>query len=216
MTKRKTGVAVIESKWAPDSNVSVRGLFDLVSEMATENPHGYHYEMANSEAAIKESIPRIARYRDCKYLCLAMHGNGDGLHLMNGERLSRTELRNVLIRIKTTRGSKLDGVYLSSCIFGTHQLADFIFQQSASVSWIAGYSEEVDWLDSSALDLLFFNHLVWSEASTEAEKIKEVAKRITEVAPGLARELGFGIYVRKQGTGGAKNLLAPIHLVEAA
>lgn len=214
--KKSTGIAVIESKWWRGSNVSVRSMFDLVADIATRNPHGYHYEMANSEAALKESIPRIAGYRDCRYLCLAMHGDSDGLQLINKERLSRTELRNLLTRVKAKPGSKLAGVYLSSCAFGTRDLADFVFQQDAGVSWIAGYSERVDFIESSALDLLFFNHLVWEDASTEGEKIKAVAKRITDIAPGLARELGFGIYVRKQGTGGAKNLLAPIHVAEAA
>lgn len=204
-----TGIAVIEGKWWPRSNVSVRALFDLVSEMATDNPHGYHYEMANSEAALKEAIPRIAGYRHCHYLCLAMHGDHDGLQLLNGERLSRTELRNLLVRIAAKKGSKFQGLYLSACTFGTQSLADHLFAQPSGIEWVAGYAEEVDWLDSTALDVLFFNQLVYAEASTERRKISDVSDHLLKIAPGLVQALGFGIYVRGRD-GAASNLLASV------
>jgi hypothetical protein len=202
-----TNVAVIESKWWNGTNVSVRGLFDLMADIACENPHAYHYEMANSEAALKEAIPRIAEDKDCRYLCLAMHGDIDGLHLFNNERLTRTELRNLFGRIYDKRGARLTGVHMASCLFGTHDFADWTFSRKHDVVWIAGYSTEVAWIESSALDLLFFNTLINGDPSeTEVQRIQRTAKRLSEIAPGLIKELGFGVYVRKQRTGGAKNL----------
>lgn len=207
-----TGIAVIESKWFPKSNVSVRGLFDLVADLATGSPHAYHYEMASSEAALKEAIPRIAKDRSCRYLCLAMHGSEKGLHLINEERVTRTELRNMLERIKSTPGAKLSGIHLASCLFGTHEIAAKLFDTKTDVAWIAGYSQEVDWIRSSALDLLFFNHFanLRHERLTEIQKIHAVVGMLRQTAAGLMTELGFGVYVRKQKTGGAKNLVEEI------
>ena len=105
MKSNSTGIAVLEGRWWPDTNVSARGLFDLIAELSCGNPHGYHYEMANSEAAFKESIPRIASYSKCRFLCIATHGDENGLYMMNNDKFSRTELRNILVNIKKTRGS---------------------------------------------------------------------------------------------------------------
>src|SRR5262249_35128848 len=133
------------------------------------------------------------------------------LSLANGDGFSRTELGNILCAIRTNRGQDIKGMHLSSCLFGTQDLADYIFRRPVCLLWMSGYSTAVDWLDSFALDLLFFNLLVTysrkrRRLNTEAKVIKEVAAQLHRRAGGLIRELGFGIYVRKQGTGGAKNL----------
>lgn len=208
MPSKHTGIAVIESKWWEKSNVSIRSLFELIADLYADNPHSYHYEMANSEAALKEAILRVSSYKECRYLCLAMHGNEKGLELLNGEHLSRTELRNALDRVQAKHGAKISGLHLASCMFGTPQIADHIFQNQTNLVWMAGYTEKIDWIESSALDLLFFNQLISKSGETEVKKVQRVAKRLLANATGLVRKLGFGIYVRKQKTGGSKNLLA--------
>lgn len=204
-----TGIAVIESKWFEDSNVSVRGLFELVADLATGTPHAYHYEMASSEVALKEAIPRVAKDNACRYLCLAMHGNERGLQLINDDQVTRTELKNLLVRIKGHRGAKLAGIHMASCIFGTQDIAEKLFSTPTELRWMAGYTKEVEWIESSALDLLFFNYLASPDdpSLTEIQKIHAVARKLSENVCGLVEKLGFGIYVRKQKTGGAKNLM---------
>jgi hypothetical protein len=207
---KHTGIAVLESRWWNNSNTSVRGLFELIADINNDNPHAYEYEMANCEVAVKEAIPRIAANKKCKYLCIATHGDKDGLRLHNDERISRTELRNILESINNTSGSRFHGVHMSSCIFGTQTLADFVFEKSVSPNWISGYSTKVNFLDSSAMDLLFFNELVGKAIAGESpnKAIMRTAKRLKVLAGGLVEQLGFGIYVRKQRVGGAKNLLS--------
>ena len=85
-------------------------------------------------------------------------------------------------------------------------MANFLFEKDVGIKWLAGYRERVDWIESSALDLLFFNALVSSGKNTSVQKIEDVAQRLMEAAPGLIKRLGFGIYVRKRGTGGAKDI----------
>lgn len=212
-----TGVAVLEGRWNNKSNISMRNLFELIADLSTGNPNCFHYEMAGCEAAAKEAIPRIASYRKCKYLCIATHGYADGLVWHNDERLSRAELRNLLRTIEQTPGSTLDGIYMSACDFGTESLANFIFQDQSVVWWIAGYSSEINWVKSSALDLLFFNELMSAHIEdqrrgtnrTPVQKIQDIASDLRILVPELIAELGFGIYVRRQRVGGAKNLLAP-------
>lgn len=205
---RQTGIAVIESRWWQDRNTSVRGLFDLVADIACGNPHRYHYEMAGSKAAMKEAIPRIASYHHCKYLCIASHGDAGGIALHNDEVFSRTELRNALRTMKSGPNDRIHGVHLASCIFGSQEMAGFIFEQRLPLTWISGYQETIGWIDSSALDLLFFNQLIYNQNNFMASlNIKKTARKLLKIAPGLIKELGFGIYVRNPSGRGVINLL---------
>lgn len=205
-----THIALLESRWRDDSNITMRNLFELIADIATNNPNSFHYEMANTVEAVKEAIPRIASYRKCRYLCIGTHGDDGGLQFGKDHKLTRTELRNILKSIEVTDGSRLDGIYLSSCAFGTQKLANFLFEPAIRPVWIAGYAEYVNWIESSALDLLFFNELMRYEGTTDSplQLIEKVAEKLLKTAPDLVRHLGFGIYRRKRGNGGgAQNIL---------
>lgn len=207
--KEHTRVALLESRWYRDSNISMRNLFELIAEISAGNPNSFHYEMASTPDAVVEAISRISGIRGIRYICLGMHGHAEGIDLPNGGVLTRTRLRNVLQGIENTNGSRLDGLYLASCSFGTKQLAHHVFNSDAAPAWIAGYAEAINWIEASAMDLLFFNELMKyaKKELTPVQTISAVSGRIMELAPDLARHLGFGIYVRRQGAGGAKNLL---------
>lgn len=194
-----TRIAVIESRCWKNSNASIRGLFDLIADINFDNPNQYHYEMAMSAGTIKETIPRIAADGGCKYLYIATHGDTGGLHLYNGEKLSREDLRRLFRSIHEKPGSRITGLHLGSCLFATDELAAFMYERPVGLRWIAGYTEEVSWIESSALDLLFFNELIKYDAGSDLQNIKDVAERLRTAAAGLIEELGFGIFVRERG-----------------
>lgn len=205
--QRHTGLAVVESKWWADKNTSVSGIFDLISDIFLANPHHYHYEMISGKRAAKEAIPRIAADPTCSILYVAAHGEPDGVCWHNGEKLSRIEFRHIFKTIRETRGAQLSGIHFACCTFMNKDTADYLFHENICPWWVAGYSNYVDWLDSTALDMLFFRSLMMQRKGTDLSRIKAVAADLLEKCPGLIRELGFGIYIRKPGTGGAKNLL---------
>lgn len=201
-------LSVVESKWFKRKNTSVKGLFDLIADLHCENPNEYHYEMAMSEEALKEAVPRLGSDNQVRWLYIATHGDADGLHLANGDVFSRTKLRNLFRQIKDTPGSKLHGLFLGSCLFGDEALADFLLGPDVDLAWVAGYGEEVDWIESSTLDFLFFNTLLKYRdvEKTERQLIEAVASELVDRVPGLILDLGFGIHVRKRG-GGIENLV---------
>ena len=73
---------------------------------------------------------------------------------------------------------------------------------------MAGYSEEIDWLEGSTLDLYFWTTYYKSnQAGGELKCIERVAARMAPVH-GLCVELGFDIFIRRKGSGGGlKSLL---------
>ena len=222
-----TKIGVIESRWhdatnGMKKNTTVKPLFDFLSDLHFGNHHAYDYEMVGTKEAFISALERVARSRATTIAYLAMHGSDNGLHLHGGDRISRTILKNTLLRITNENGSNLMGLYFGSCLFGSRALAEYLFKNDASVTWIAGYQESVDFVSSSGLDLLFFNTLMAvrnkSPTLTNLQKIQEVARRIRSQMQGLCNSplengdgnigLGFSIYVKRRGRNrGAKDLL---------
>lgn len=222
-----TKIAVLESRWHSPSNgiernTTVRPLFEFLSDIHFGTHHAFEYEMVGTQPALDEALARLSCSRRVTVAYLGMHGNERGLHLHGGGKVSRTHLRNTLRTISAVQGARLRGLYLGSCLFGTQQLANHLLSTNISLNWIAGYRESVDFVKSTALDLLFFN--TWLEVKrehssyTEIQRIHEVADRMRVEAPGLIRTplengnpncgLGFSLFVRRRGrAGGVRNLL---------
>ena len=197
MSGRHTGIAVLEGKWWRGWNSSVRSTFDMIAEMACDDAHAYHYEMANSLPALDEAVPRIAADRKCKYLCIATHGGEKALELFNGETVSTRHLRKLLEELPS--GSRFAGLYLAACSTANARMAASLLEGDTKLDWLAGYGREVDWLRSTILDMLFFNELICASDQGEPKPIRRVAERLRLLAPGLLKELGFSIFVIKRG-----------------
>ena len=213
-----TKIAVIESRWHNGSNgieknTTVKPLFDFLSDLHFGSHHAYDYEMVGTKDAFVSALKRAASTRATTVAYLAMHGSARGLYLHGGDRISRTILRNTLLEITNDAGSNLTGLYFGSCHFGSKTLAEYLFRYGSPVTWIAGYHENVEFVSSSSLDLLFFNTLLDVRAESpnlsKRRKIERVAYRLRQQIQGLCNSplengdpslgLGFSIYVRKFG-----------------
>ena len=154
-------LAVIESRWWTDRNSSVRGLFDLLADIRKDNPSAYHYEMFNNSASLKEIVLRTAGKR---YLYIAAHANDDyieGAESKPENRISRRQFRIILRNPSVLGRNRLRGLFVGSCLFVNEGNARFLLRNSnnnnAQIKWIAGYSKRIDFIDSSVVDLYFWN-----------------------------------------------------------
>lgn len=204
-------LAVIESRWWEGSNSSVRGLFDLLTDIHEDNPSAYHYEMFNNADSLREIMCRVAPRMSNIYI--ASHANEDILSGAEGEEenaISRTHLRNTL-KYLGGQGSSLDGLYFGSCGFMNRSNAIFLWEEDGvDVSWMAGYSgAEIDWIDLSVVDLYFWNTYYYGSRKRKIRKrIKYVAKTISEFMPGVcSEELRFNIFIPDRRDGGVRALL---------
>ncbi len=207
-------LAVVESRWWEEGNHSVRGIFELIAAVRhQENPHAYHYEMFNNAASLKEIVPRVAKKKNIRNLVIAAHGDEDGIYgaagdTRDGNRISRAVFRNILEDIP--RGS-LDGLYLGTCATANDDTVEFLMD-GGRVRWVAGYSEETDWLEGTCLDLFFWTtYYGTNRAGGPLKRIERVAERMGPVM-GLCEDWGFDIYVRRRGRGGGvRALLAEMY-----
>lgn len=207
-------LAVIESRWWPpgiaETNTSVRGLFDLLADIHEDDPSAYHYEMFNNRASLEEIVHRTAKRK--RNLYIAAHGDDSSICGAEGRwrnRISRTQFRNILRGI-TTKGGSRRGLFVGSCWFANKENAEFLLGQHNErirIRWIAGYSKEVNWIDSSIVDLYFWNAYFREDSDQKTRlAVRSVARKIDRFMPGAHKKLDFNIFVRRKG-GGVEPLL---------
>jgi hypothetical protein len=202
-------LAVLESKWYLNKNTSVRGWFDLLCDLHFHNPNLYYYEMFSDDGSLRKIAERVIRMGaslGIKYLYVAGHGSAKGLLCPDGEIISRTMLKNMLVELGS--GSRLQGLFLASCLFGEEDTGEFLLipprGPDPSIKWVAGYAASVEWVDSCALEFFFWNKffLCQNAPGPPLEKLEWVARQIVLSMDGLARDLQFHIFKRKKGAGG--------------
>lgn len=185
-------VAVIEGKWFAGSNTSVRGMFDLLSDIHFNSPHKYHYEMFNDARAFKEIFSRLAELNGIHNIYVAGHGNDDEIYGSNGEPITKTAITNIVKEASESRG-RLDSVYFGCCLFGNENVMKKISVAGDRIRWVAGYEKRVDFIESSSLDWLFWTRYLRNQG-TPLERIVKTADSLKKDAEGLIKKLGFRIY----------------------
>jgi hypothetical protein len=200
-----TRLAVLEGKWWPDSNVSVRYLFDCIAHLRHSTPDAYHYEMFCDGAALDNVVRRVACLPSVQLVYIAAHGGSDGIAGSDGEIIKRRKLQDIFGGF--ARGS-IEGIYFGTCFFADEDNARFLLCEEGRYSrmpakWVAGYDQKVDWLKSSVLDMFFWVEYLEAcdDGETPVNAVRRAADRITRCMRGLARELGFQAYIRKPGAG---------------
>jgi hypothetical protein len=95
------------------------------------------------------------------------------------------------------------GLHLGSCNLGQPAILEEL-ARNTSIEWVAAYDKEVPWLESTALDLLF-----WSWVYAGIPRPKRVRRLTPESAAhelyarfNYAREMGFRVVFRSSGPDG--------------
>lgn len=195
--KNKTTLAVIEGKWFRNQNISVRSLFDLISDLKFGSPHEYHYEMFNNAASLQEILGRLGSTDKVHNIYVAAHGSTDSITGSNEEDIGYIKVKNAIKQISESNG-RLNSIYFGSCLFGTHEnLSSFLFEGHGNkIRWVAGYTKEINFVKSSMLDMLFWDIYLNCEQGSPLSRIEFVTKTLKDQVGGLIDELGFKVLTR--------------------
>ncbi|WP_201727837.1 hypothetical protein [Acidocella sp. C78] len=196
-----SGLVVLEGRWENNRNISVKGLFDLLMEMQFENIHEYHFENFATNETLRSILGHVCGNNTRKnYIYIGAHGDDNGIH-GSVDRISRTQLNNIL---RNSIGGSIKGIFFGACLFGNENNAGFFFERDVgirrSVEWIAGYGESVDWIQSSAFDMIFWQHLLQARRmfpdAHEREIIGGVCDCLKDLMGGMMRSLDFQAFRR--------------------
>ena len=205
-----TGLAVVEARWWTVGNDTVRPLFETLAGIVENNPHSMRYDMFADEFSLTKIIEALASDGNYHSIYIGSHGNENAIGGLAGAEISRTKLRNMFRNHNSADGVK--GLYFGSCLIGTAKNAGFWLQEAPSthLQWVAGYTKSVDWIDSSAIDMIFWSKLLHERRANRSRKknkkselqmVKHASSEMKKLMPTVFNEMGFNVY--HLDTGGA-------------
>ena len=198
--KGHTGLAVIEARWFADGNDSVRPLFEVISAIVESNPHAFRYDMFTEEQSLAAIIEEVGNNPEYNAIYIAAHGSDDSIFGLGNRSVSRAKLRN-MIRVSNAAGS-ITGLYFGSCSVASAKNCEFFFQET-NLQWIAGYDRPVDWVDSSAIDMVFWSKYLSQRKLNKArrrgkrdeiEMVWTAADEMKALMPTVSDYVGFNLY----------------------
>lgn len=188
-------LAVLEGKWYPTQksrrNTSIRELFDFLCNIKFSDSQSYHYEMFNDEHAFHEIVERLKKQNGIHCIYVAAHGSEQGIQGSNGECIS---LQKIDEAISSPDRGRFHGIYFGSCLLGQNSSLEQLLLGDKKITWVAGYGKEIDFIKSSALDLIFWHHYFMIPKSTPLNRIKNTSAWLNKLVPGLINELDFRVY----------------------
>jgi hypothetical protein len=189
-------LAVLEGKWYPSQksrrNTSIRELFDFLCNIKFSDSQSYHYEMFNDEHAFHEIVQRLKKQNGIHCIYVAAHGSEQGIHGANGDCISLQKIDEAISSSDIDRG-RFHGIYFGSCLFGQHSTLEQLLYGNKKITWVAGYGKEIDFIKSSALDLIFWHHYLMQEG-TPLSRIKNTSNWLNSAVSGLINDLDFRVY----------------------
>jgi len=201
-------IGVLETSWGDKSSDSVRAFFEGLSNANLDIADGFVYERFSSKRSFSDTISYVIEKRRVQFLYIASHGDSGGLRAANYDKISRTEIRNDICALHNKPRTTLHGLFIGSCQFVTDKSARILFSDNGKMKnplkWIAGYDTKAAWVQSTALDYMFWDTLFLERSLTKSHltAITRAADDLSENCSGLIRKLGFHIYVKKKGPGG--------------
>ena len=213
MVMPHTGLAVVESRWWADGNDTVRPLFETLAGIVENNPHSVRYDMFVEEASLSKIISDVANKPDLHSVYIGAHGDDASICGLGDAKISRTVLRN-LFR-KANHAGSIVGLYFGSCLVANEKNASFwlMDKPTTGLGWIAGYTTSVDWIDSSAVDMIFWTKYLSERRinrgrkkgkKSEIDMVKHASSQMKKLMPSVFNELGFNIYYLDAGGALAK------------
>ena len=181
--KKEKYIYCLEGNWNkhPKSSQSIRPILDL---LYTFSKVKYIYHKCPTKEDFIKGLKTFTqkRYSNYTVLYIAYHGRKNRIYFGN-EYITLKEIANVL-------EGKLNGkmVHFGSCsTLNTTEknIIDFIVRTGCS--YISGYQKDVEYIDSTAFELLYF------EIIQRYNSIKTIKSNIEKKYPTIKESLGFSL-----------------------
>jgi hypothetical protein len=191
---KKPVFLVLESYWSENlrERDSVQPFIKGLCDLQDWEFHYRTFDSANDLELWIRNFNKIRRSDKDKIIYVATHGSKAG-------RLRTLEQNIPIARIGKilSHARSVVGLHLGSCNLGQPKILDDLANKT-SLEWVAAYDQEVPWLESTAMDLLF-----WSWIYAGAPRPRRSRKLTPEAAAhelysrfNYAREMGFRVVYR--------------------
>jgi len=158
--RRRPHILVLEAPWSPANlydSTSVRGFISAWAEESGVRVAFRHY---NDRRDLVHWLSMFLKGRGGPSIVyVAGHGAGKMMQHVHGD----SSLRSILKRVATMVGlaasrRRRKGLLLGCCEVGA-DLGDLMEAGRGRFAWIAGYSQEVPWLEATIADIVFLDYM---------------------------------------------------------
>lgn len=186
-------ILVLESTWDSGS-LDQKSVWPFVSEFAKASDiQAFHKHFTNKKSFEhwidcynRENIPGE------KLLYIASHGEKGQIEGLN-IKIKKSTIKEILSDQKNIKY-----LHFGTCFFAKNDNFDELLNEIDHLKWIAGYTKEVDWIDSTLFDIL-----VWRRMTTKRDEENKgihqhtlIDQLVNEDVSGLAGILGFSLKSR--------------------
>ncbi len=198
----KCPFSVFESRWWPNGNHSVRSLFEAVASIHYDNPSAFSYDMFADKSSLATVMSMRGLDKRTEVVYLASHGDEMNIGPNAKNAISRTEARNIVATANAS--GHIKGLFLGTCLTGNASVAKFFLENSSTkLEWVAGYSKSVEWVDGSAIDMIFFSKLAELYVANDKKRKGKLSARnmahsaataLVTLVQGAHSTYGFNIF----------------------
>ncbi len=187
-------ILVLEAPWDA-ATVKSTSVWPFVSEFSRVVGLGAYYQTFHGRSSFEHWIEQFNKddVASPRLLYVAAHGSSGRIQGL------QREINGATINEALRKAKKISYVHFGSCLFGSQENLDTLLDTAKHLRWAAGYDQAVDWIDSMALDLMFWSRIGPRDKDDKAKKYLKthtLAKGLIAEVPGLARNLGFHLSYR--------------------
>ncbi|MEB4561016.1 hypothetical protein [Pasteurella multocida] len=197
--------SVIESRWFDTGNDTVKSFFESIASIYCNNPSSFFHHSFNEKNSLRKALEECCKDKQTEIIYLATHGNAKAIG-PDDVCISRTGLRNMISKVNTKKTIK--GIFLGTCETGNEYVARYLLEdKSTHLEWVAGYNSSIDWIDGTAMDMMFFSKLAEQYRQNKSRKKNKFSSRkmahlaaseLLKIVPGAFIEYGFNIYFHER------------------
>ncbi|RWK41711.1 hypothetical protein [Mesorhizobium sp.] len=170
-------------------DLSVHPLVKIACGGLNSGPLEFDYELANSRVSLQDAVLRLSKNPQIAHVYLAFHGARNSLECFNGDKV---KIDNLVALFAPT---SFEGVHLGVCQVGNKKNLQKMLDRT-KLRWASGYSAQIDWVGSAALDMQFIYELVGSTRRKREMIIGDAADALKRHAAGACKDLGLSVLVR--------------------
>lgn len=189
---------VLEGSWEQKISKSY-SVWPFISEFTNQNGNfkAYHkvFSDKNSFESWVSAFNKETAIEKPKLLYIASHGSQGRVNQIN-----RQTIINLLKSCKN-----ISYVHFGSCDFGSENNLTQIMDEVKHLKWVAGYETEIDWLQSTLYDLLFWNSIMNSKNQVSDRVLIKRVRNLINETEGLSNSLKFNLFLRDED-----NIIIPI------
>jgi hypothetical protein len=204
-------IMVLEGPWDGE-DVGSESLWPFIQQFAQAAELAAFHRTFFDTASFRHWLGTFHKNNDApqsRLLYVAAHGSPGKIEGLAGG----IQRRTVFAALR--KAKSLRYVHFGCCDFGQPANLVEALQKSKHLQWAAGYCREVDWVDATVFDILFWNRLLRDEDDEETQRVHFYSLMRTFLVRdvnGLADKLGFVVAYRR---GDAIEVLAPPYQVES-